>query len=503
MRIVAEYIKSSAQLLIRLLSNANVVQIGNYTIDGTPELPEATTITVTSDNIKNGESHIYLTGYWPLPRWLKITLPDMSEQRVDIINVIERDFGYTPVLMDQPIATLEPIEHGEKRPGESQNPYTPVTVLPPEYPSYWVELSLDRTDPVRLGANMSSDTLVYHGGCAGRALSATIAQKGVDSEPYLYYAPVRLEGQFNNSLYNANFMFSSSWLSPYFDDIPDGWSINLDDTMSTLRIETTPNAVLPVCTLRYRQRALDNQNLTILTPPITNINETFQILIIPGASNATSTIQLKTEDGIVSSPVYTLQEPILALLPIGTHLGRVQIIWSQGRTLTHNEQVIQLAAPCSSTYTGGHSYVPTGVTNLADVLFLNNILFDKPWFFYKGTIRVDGSGDNLAHPISWKLYIGSQVFLQVEGGVLSSDFMLQQGVLLSDFITNTLEYKLTWVKPTKFKLSTINSSTSIDIPFSLSIDSIERSIAPLSLEIMGYRPTEGSSILTKWMYLPT
>lgn len=510
MRLVAEYIENTAQLLIRFLSipsiEGDIVQLGTYSIDGTPQIPCVVNINIGSDDIKNGEAHAYLVGYWPLPKYLDVTLPDLTAQKVQVVQVVQHSTYWEPFIMEQPIEAIKPIEQDLLRPSEGYNPYTPEAVRPPEYPDSYIELFFERTEPVKLGADMTSSPITYVGGCEGRALSSTIKQTQTDAPPYLAYAPLRLEGQFSNTLYNSNFSLSPSWDSPHFDPLPDGWMVNLVDPMSSVRMEISePDTTLPTFTLRYRPRADSDVSsippVTILTPALTNNNEVFQVILYAGANNTRGgRVQLKTEDNSVSS-TFTLVEgsAIIAHLPISTHIGRIQLLWDQPKG-ENTEQILQLIAPSASIYTGAHSYIPTGKTSFADVVTIDNILFNKPWYLYKGSIRIDGSGEVSSQPYSWTIKIGSQILLRVAEGVLSSDFMLQPSVTLSSYLSNVLSYKLKWTSLTSFKLSDVNDSNLVDIPFSLDLASIVGSDDPMSVEIMGYKPNEGSSIATRWAY---
>jgi hypothetical protein len=513
MHCVAEYLENTAQILLRLLSSptvvGDVVQTGAYLVDGTPQIPGVIQFDLISDDIKSGEAHIYFTGYWPLPSFLNITLPDLTELRIPLVQVMQHAANWEPIIAVQPMDAITPIAPEDRRPGESANPYTPEPVLPAAYPQFWIELSLERSDPLRLGADMVSDPLVYVGGCEGRALSSTQKQVDTNIAPYLSYSPVRLEGQFTNSLYNANFTYSSSWSSPHFDPLPDYWSVNLADPMSMIRTQASEaDAVLPYFTLRFHQRSGSDVSsvppVTILTPPVSPGMATFQVIVAPRLGNAAGRVQLKTEDGAIQSPYYILTSgtPVLALLNVGSHPGRVQIVWDQTKG-DGEEQLIQLVAPCSSIYTGGHSWVPTGKTSYTDVITLTNILFDKPWYFNRGTIRVDGSGDAASQPYSWKIQIGSQILLKVEDGILSSDFQLTAPVTLPTYLPSVLSYKLIWTSPTVFKLVDSSGMTTVAIPFAIDILALAGAMTPLSVEIMGYKTTEGSSVAKRWAYLPT
>jgi len=514
MRVVAEYIENTTQLLLRFLSVPAIpndtIQLGVYAIDGTPQLPCVIRVDIDSDSIKEGEAHTSIVGYWPLPKWLDVTLPDLTTQRVEVVKVIQYASNYEPLLIEQPIDVIVPIEPEPRRPDEGFNPYKPIETLPPEYPDVYVELALERTDPIRLGANITSDSLTYVGGCAGRALTATITQKQTDAAPYLSYAPVRLEGQFTNSLFNSNFSLSPTWPTPHFDPLPNGWQVLLADPLSIVRMQTTEaSAALPSFTLRYRQRTGSDVStippVTILTPPLTNAGETFQVIVVPSSNNVAGRLQLRTYDDAVVSPSYTLVSgiPVIAHLAIGTHTGAVKIVWDQQKG-AGEEQIIQLIGPSSSVYTGSHSYIPTGSTSFSDVLTLNNIEFNKPWYFYRGSIRVDGSGDNPAQPFSWKVQIGNQILLQVDGGLLSSDFQLQPAVNLSSYLLSSVtSYKLTWASPTEFKLTDASGLNSIVIPFSFDIGAIADTTSSLKVVLTGYKPNEGSSIGKRWVYSPT
>lgn len=512
MRIVAEYLENTAQLLVRFLSIpsvvGDVVQTGTYSIDGTPLIPCVISLDLDSDAIKNGEAHAYITGYWPLPNYIDVTLPDTTTQRIPIVQVTQRNMNWEPTLIEQSIDAIKPIEQDPLRPGEGSNPYKPEIARPPEYPDIWVEISLERTDPIRLGSDMTSDPLIYAGGCAGRALSSSIKQLDVNAAPYLSYAPVRLEGQFTNSLTNSNFSTSPSWPTPHFDPLPNGWSVTLADPMSMMRMQISePEDTLPTFTLRYRQRTGSDVSsippVNILTPAVTNANETFMVILAPGPSNAPGSVRLQSEDGAVTSSVYNLSPgvAVVALLSFGTHTGRIKMIWDQTKG-DGGEQILQLIAPSSSIYTGAHSYIPTGSTSHADVINLANIEFDKPWYFTRGSVRVDGSGDVPSQPYSWKLMIGSQTILKVDGGVLSSDFALQPAVTLANYLPSVLSYKLVWTSLSSFKLVDTTGLTSVAIPFSIDLTPISGYSTPLLVEITGYRPNEGSSVAKRWAYLP-
>ena len=512
MRFVAEYLEDTTQLLIRFLSipavPGDIVQTGLYIIDGTPQIPGIIEAELVSDNIKNGEAHLHFTGYWPLPEYLDITLPDLTQQRTAVVKVIQKTSSWVDVMANQPIETITPIAPEDRRPGESANPYKAEPTIPPEYPSFWIEMSLERTDPVRLGSDMTSSPLIYVGGGEDRALSSTQKQSATDAPPYLSYAPVRLEGQFTNSLFNSDFSYSPSWPTPYFDPLPNGWSVNLADPMSMIRMQTSPvGTVLPTFTLRYRPRPNSGPSsippVTILTPPITNINETFQAIISPSDSNDTGRIQLKSFDDVAVSPIYNLTAgtPTVATLNIGSHTGRVKIVWDQKGD--GGEQVIQIIGPCSSVYMGGHSYIPTGKTSFADVLTLNNVDYNKSWYFNKGSIRVDGTGDIPSQPYSWKLMVGVQTLFRLDSGVLTSDFMTSAPVAISTYLPSVLSYKLVWTSPTAFKLTDLTGFTSVSIPFTLDITPLVGSSFPMSLEIMGYKTNEGSSIAKRWAFLPS
>jgi hypothetical protein len=508
MRITAEYIEDKAQLLVRLLSgpSPDVVQTGTYVLDGTPMIPCTVLVDISSDDIKNGEAHVCLTGYWPLPPFLDVTLPDLSVQRVKPVQVLMHASTWEPVLHEQPLDALTPIEPEMSRPAESASPYRPEAARPPEYPDIWVELGLERTDPVRLGAGMTSLPLSYSGGCEGRALSSTTVQPAEDAPPYLSYAPLRLEGQFSNSLFNSSFALSPSWPSPHFDPLPDQWSVLLSDPMCSLRMQTSePGAVLPSFTLRYRQRTGSDVSsatpVTVLSPAAAYGGETFMAILAPGANNAQGRVRLFTEDeAISSSHILTPGQASAVLLPIETHTGRVKIAWDQAKG-SGEEQVLQIIAPALSLYSGPHSRIPTGKTSFADVLTLDQIEFGKPWYFLKGSVRVDGSGESPSQPFSWKIMLGAQTLLKVDAGMLGSDFSMQS-VPLALHLSSVLSYTLSWASPSSFKLSDPDGNFAV-LPFALDLSSAEGSTAPLKVELAGFRPGSGSSIAKRWAFLPT
>ena len=510
MKLVAEYLENTNQLLIRLLSDpaipSDIVQLGIYKVDGTPQIPGIIDVDIISDDIKSGEAHVLLTGYWPLPEYVIITLPDLSEQKIPVVKVMQHTSNWEPSLKEQPIEAITPIPTEDRRPGESANPYVPEATLPAEYPSVWLEVSFERTDPVRLGSDMTSDPIVYAGGGKDRGLSSDQRQLATDAVPWLSYAPLRLEGQFTNSLFNSNFSLSPSWPTPYFDPVPDGWSVVLADPTNLIRLQTTPpDSVLPAFTLRFSPRPDSNVALpavTILSPAVTNVGETFEAIIAPALGNLTGSVQLKTQDDALASPVYNLipGQSVIASLAIGTHVGRIKIVWNPAKS---EQQIIQIVAPCSSVYTGGHTYIPTTETSYADIVTLDNIDYIKPWYFNKGSIRIDATGDVPSQPFSWKLMVGSQILFRLDSGILTSDFMTSPSVTISSYLTSVLSYKLIWTSPTVFKLSDLTGSTVVSIPFSLDISSLSGSSASMSLEIMGYKAGEGSAIAKRWEYRPS
>ena len=505
MRLVAEYLENTAQLLLRLLQEPSVpgdlVQTGTYVVDGTPMIPDILDFEISGGDIRNSEAHIYLTGYWPLPEWLNVTLPDASEARVQVVQVLETGKS---IISDQPIEANKPIEQDDRRPGESANPYVPEPTLPPEYPDIWVELSLERTNPVRLGASMESDSLVYLGGCEDRALSSTQRQQGEDTAPYLSYAPLRLEGGFSNSLPNSNFTYDNLWPSPYFDPLPAGWSVELADPLSLLRIQADSRSVLPSMTLRFRHRVNTAISpvppVTVYTPAIPNTAETFQVILQP-AMDTVGRVRLSTENDAAVSSWYSLLDgkPVLASLPIGVNAGRIKLVWD---TPHDGEQVLQLVAPAASLYDGAHSWLPTGSTSGADSVTLPNITYNKPWYLYRGSVRVDGQGDRIDQPYSWRIGIGSQTFLKVEEGFLSSDFMTAGAVELSAHQADVSSYKLLWTSQTDFKLRTNDGATTADLPFELDISTIIGSTAPLETKLTSWKAGEGSAVAARWAWLP-
>ncbi len=507
MRIVAESLSSTSQLLIRLLADADsdVILLGDYLVANVST--REFSFSISSDHIKNGEAHIFITGYWPLPAFISITCPDLTIEKVAVVKVRQDKY---PVLIDQPIETIKPIEQELLRPGEGLNPYTPIKVLPSEYPKFWIDLDFERTDPLRLGEGVASDSVVYLGGCQGRVLSDSKLQLSQDAAPYLNYAPVRLEGQFNNSLFNSTFDYSPMWQSPHFDPQPNGWSIDLSDALSLIRIKTDTSRLLPIMSLSYRPRSsnLDNSfitksTVTVLSPEIHNAGETFQVLVVVGKHNTQGKLRLKTFDDAIVSDVYNLipGTTLAVHLNISTHVGRVKLLWDQMHA-DDDAQILHLVAPCASLYTGIHSWLPTGSISFADLVYVNNLSFNKVWFFQKGEIRVNGDGDNLEQPLSWKLSIGSQILLEVDGGVLRSDFMHQPlGVLLSNHLTSVISYRLVWSSPTSFKLTDILGRMTSELPFTLDISVINLDM-PLSLEFAGYKSNEGSNILKHWVFSP-
>lgn len=513
MRFVAEYLENTSQILLRLLSMEDgAIQLGSYLVDARPRVPETLRVDIESDAIKNGEAHFYLTGFWPLPDWIEITPPDLIKQKVKVVTVVTRDSAWEPLLAEQPLEALTPIAQEPLRPAESQNRYKPEKTIPAEYPQFFAEISLERSDPVRLGTGITSDPITYVGGGRGRALSSTQRQLAADQAPYINHAPTRLEGLFTNSLVNSDFSYSPAWSSPYFDQQPNGWTVSLADPMDLLRFQTSePSAVLPSFTLRYRQRTgrqirtsgISVPPVSILTPPITNMNETFQAILLAGAKNAEGRVYLETEDGDITSQTYNLIDgiPVVATLNVGTHTGRVKLVWDITADSDGDEQILQIIAPSAAIYEGGHSWIPQGTTSKADVITVDNISYSKPWFFNKGTIRIDGQGEP-SQPYSWEIKLGTETLLKVAGGVLSSSFMASNPVLLSSYLSDVTRYKLTWSSPTSFSLIDFSGGEKVTIPFYFDLSAIEDSMLPLSIELTSFKENEGSLIIKRWAWLP-
>jgi len=240
--------------------------------------------------------------------------------------------------------------------------------------------------------------------------------------------------------------------------------------------------------------------VTVFTPELTLPNETFQVILLP-SMNSLGTVRLVTENDVVSSPAYPILDgnPILATLPIGTNTGKVKVVWD---TQYEGEQVLQLVAPQASLYTGAHSWIPTGITSFEDNLDLSNILFSKIWYFYKGSIRVDGVGDNPDQPYSWLLTLGGQTFLQVSEGILSSDFMTTGAVDISTLLSDVSSYKLLWTSPTTFKIRSSDGGTTVDLPFALDVSTISDSTAAMNIHLKSYKTNEGSTTAIRWAWLP-
>jgi hypothetical protein len=507
MRIVAEHLPDTNQILIRLLGApdpsvpdpGSTVQPGTYLVDGTPQLPAVIPIEVLAMDVMAGEANVYLTGYAPLPQALTITLPDLTVRVLPIGQVLVPE---DDLLTEQPVETLTPDAHPLLQPAEARTgPVEAVVVA--DIPKLWCEVNCGRASALHLGAGVTG-TLQYSGGCLGRALSATQAQVDVNVAPWLSGAPTKLEGT------HANGLASSTWLpaSPvlgFFDPVPVGWQVQQPATNQSLRI-TAGDQPLP--TLRFDLNlptgldATDQVTTLLISPPC---GSTFQIMAQAGPG---AWLQLTSADSMVSTPLVSLATPQVLRLDLGLHPGPVRIIWTQNYG-DGTPKALWLAGPSASTYLTAHSWIPSGATSAADQISIPDLQWPS-WAFTRGTVRVDSDVDDPTRPAGWSIVSqAGPTLLRVAAGILSSDFSTTT-VLLANYLSadpgQAGNYRVAWNQGGFVVRSAITGQPvggqPIPFAFNLPIPSLVKT-SPLSVSIGSFSPTAGSSVLRYWSFSPT
>ena len=513
MRITAEYISDQKRLLVRLLgTSGSPVQIGPYSIDGRPQLPKVQDVEVMSGSVVSDEVDLYFAGYYPFPTQVKVTLPDLSvltTKVTDFININNVYKHSDDILMAQPSDALTPDEPPLHFVGESPTVAREVEVIDrPQVPSFWVSLNFEQSNPVVTGAGLTPPLLHYTGGGTGRALDSSHRQPSADYAPWLLRAPLRLEGAFTNLLAQSTFYPVRSVVG-MFDQVPTGWDVVPTDSASLVRVESDSGGIdVPSMTLSYTPRTNGVPTpiaLTVFTPPIP-ANTWFQIIVAPGEGNDVGSIQMTTADGLVISPVYSLSSPVIARFNVGTHAGRVKILWSQ--QTDGQPQTIRLYGPICSNYGTSHSWIPPLEASGADNVLASGLGSAGKWSFHQGSIRIESAVEDRLKPFSWNLKAGSQSLLKLDSGVLSSDFSASTVDItpyLSTVVGMAGVYNLVWSSPTVFSIQATvgNQLVSTPIPFAFGTIPDPVLLNQIDVELKSFSPTEGSAIVKLFKFSPT
>lgn len=501
MRIVAEPLASTNQLLVRLLGSD--ILFGLYQIDATPAIREVVDFEVFSGMVRQDEVRIYLTGFLNDPENIKVTKPDTSVIWVTVGQVeLPKEEDFT---IEQPVETITK----EEKPVFQQPPADKIeTVSPPEIPKQWFELFLERSTPLILGNYVTATPLTYQGGCKGRAVSATSAQEDTNKPPFLSGAAPRIEGQWSNTLENSSFSLTES-RSGLLDKVPQGWDFDLANPSDLLRFVVKEANPLPSLQITWRVSDLTGikvlRRLTTLTPIVT-ANRVFQVLVSTSAKNEKGGyIQLQSSSGAYSSQ-FALEPgiPVICFLDVEDDSGPVSIHWYQ-RSSDYTNQEISLVAPMSSDYGSIHSYAPPGRTSSADVIELNNIEYqDRTWFLKQGTIRVDSDVEFKSQPISWELkWADGSYLLRLANGILSSSFS-STTITLSNYLADDLNeagnYKIKWSQDGFKLVHRLNpQGTTLPFAFDIPFSSLSHS---LNLKISSFAPNLGTGVLRYFGFLP-
>ena len=511
MRIVAEHLPNTNQILVRLLAAADpsvpdlgtTVLTGTYLIDGTPQLPAVIPVEVLARDVMGGEANVYLTGYTPWPTALTCTLPDATVRILPLGEVLIQE---DDLLTDQPVDTITPDDHPLLRPAESNT--GPIeAVVAADIPKLWCELNLGRASALHLGPGVAG-TLQYSGGCLDRALSATQPQLDVDVAPWLSGAPTKLEGGFTNLLTNASWQPTAP-VAGQFDPVPVGWTIQAPPTNQSLRI-TAGQQALPTLRLDLDlptgTDATDQLTNLLLSPALLDTTATFQIM---GQGSQGAVLQLSSADSLVSTPAVSVASPQLLRLQPGLHTGQLRIIWQQGYG-DGTPPTLVLAGPLASHYTTAHSWVPSGSTNVADLIRVD-LTGSVAWPFVKGTVRVESDVDDPTRPASWSIVSqAGPTILRLSAGLLSSDFSTSPPVLLANYLPadpgTAGTYRISWSQAGFVVKSGITGQPvggqPIPLALNLPIPPLVRT-SPLSVSIGSFSPTAGSTVLRYWSFSPT
>lgn len=504
MRIVAEPLANSNRLLVRLLGSD--IAYGSYKIDATPAIREVVAFEVVAGMVRQEEVRLYLTGFAKDPEQIKVTTPDNSVVFVQVGQVeLPKEEPYT---IEQPTET---IEKEEKQVFQQPLPSQIETVQPPELPRQWFELHLERSSPLVLGNYVTSGPIVYQGGCLGRALSSAIAQTGANEAPYKQGISPRIEGQWSNTLQNSNLAIVET-RSGFLDKVPQGWYLDLTNSSDLLRVVTTEGKPLPSLQLTWRVSDMTGLSvlprLSIVTPPV-SAGRTLQFIASPSAKNDRGGYLRLQSSSMAYSAQFSLEPgvPTVVRFDVLDDPGPVTVRWHQ-RSTDYTNQELSIVGPMASDYGSPHSFAPTGSTSQADLVEVNDIVYqDRRWPLNQGCIRVDSDVETINQPISWDIYFaddGSR-FLALENGILWSTFAstpLTLAPYLAETINEAGNYKIKW-SGDEFKIVTRSNPQGTELPFSLDLTIPEaRRTSPLCLRISSFHSGVGSGMIRYFGFLP-
>lgn len=506
MKIVAEPLYKTNQLMVRLLGSD--VQIGLYKLDATPAVPEEKTFEVFQGMVRQEETRLYFTGFARFPDFVKVTLPDLSVQTINLVEVIvPKDEIFTVMPQSE-----ETITKPEKEIFQAPTLDKIETVSPPEIPRLWFEIALERTSPLTLGEYVSAVPLIYQGGAEGRVLTSSVVQPALNFPPYLLNTPVRFEGAWSNNLSNSD--FSGKEKKPFLLDYsPVGWDIQLVNPEDMLRLQITKANPLPSLNMIWRPQESDRsavnvqQRVTMRTPTISE-GRIFQALLSPDSKNERGGfVRLASANGLYSAGDLYLEPgvPRSIRLNVEDDPGPVTIIWYQ-KAFQRENQLLTLVAPMASTYGSLHTWGPVG-SSATDILEIPSLIYEnRRWPLHQGLIRVDSDVEAKTEPVSWRLdsTLGF-TFLKVEAGLLSSSFA-STVLTLSDYLPTALEeagnYKIKWSSE-GVRLISRSQPGGISVPFNFDLP-IPNTVkeAPLKLTVKSFEPTRGSGVLRYFGFFP-
>lgn len=498
MRISSEYLPATNQILVRLLGDSSPILFGNYSVDGTPELPDIYSYDISSDFVIDNEVKLYLTGYYLIPDKLNITLPDVSVVESEVIQVL---VPREDILKSQPEDMMSPHEPELSRPAHAN--FVVEETRPSEFLPYWARINFDNNS-VAFPPGVYSDFLTYTGGGEGRLLSSTVSQSGVDVAPWSIPAPLHLEGTFTNNLPNSDFSQTYNNMS-FLEPVPVGWDFTSTDPDSTIRLKVENLGLLPSLAVRYLPRFgyFGNDSIvTILTPSIA-ANDSIQFIVM----GTVGTIKVESVTGVNSTSFISLSSDMAIIrLNVGSDAGRAKITWKLGKGI-ENEQYIKIIAPIASSYTGPHTWIPYTKTNTLDHVVCDNITnTNGNWKLDVGLVRVESIEEDLDQPFGWSIQstLGTTI-LKLDAGNLSSDYSTYS-IFLPNYLPTSLtdagNYKIKWTGfNTDFKVISILGETTIpfqlDLPIAANIFS-----SPIKFEFNSFGSTQGSSKLTYFGFSP-
>jgi len=514
MRVACEYIFDSNKVLIRLLGTPGNpdIQLGTYSVKFI-QTRDPIQFDIEAEQIVNNEAKIYLSALNPLPESLTITLPDASivEALIELVKKPPPE----KLIAEQNLETITPREQVPHYPAHAEYNPDDLKMSPPEYPPFWIELDFTNANPLKAGKGLTPPTLAYTGGGPGRILSSTQKQEALDFPPYKIQAPLHLEGEATNSLQYSD--FATSYIPPGFlDAVPTGWSVQLADTDNLIRVYINDNpegVILPSMKLYWYQRP-GYQDFT-LTPPVRVVtpnvaaNHTFQIILIPDPRNEIGQAQLRSATNLFQTAMTLLQGPTVMTLNVGADAGPVTIVWNQPEG-NGSPQTLELVGPQATEYTTVHTLLPYGVTSEEDVLTVTGVQYSSNWILTKGFIRLDSETEILNQPVSWNIKFQSgETFLQVQNGILSSDFSTL-ALSLSSYLAPDLSvngsYKLRWDGSSDFKMATRlpgEPEQIATIPFNFDLPIPESVLTEQMIyEFRSFVPTAGSSRLKYFIFKP-